>query len=563
MPLLKRKGVNAMRCNTQRSILLVILGLTIQAPAQSPPPAMSLDIERVALFKNGLGFFTGQITCPAGQTQLRSALPAAPAHGTLWISYPAEIEMASIIAKEVESAETQDAITIPELLQANVGRSARIAIGDREITGVIAYFAQNRQAGQGELYPLGPSVGPGRSYDYRAPQQPAALVTIQTELGLVGVDPRAVTSVTFMGTSAEQKVPRSVRQTQLEVRLKRAADGRRLAVTFLAKGVTWAPSYLVDITEEGKARISAKALVVNDACELKDVAGQLVTGFPHLQFADILSPMGLRETLAQFLQSLNRGAEMPRGRAAAIVTQNVMYGGGGMAGPEYGAAEAGTVAEDLFLYPAGKIDLDRGQVAYVPLFTESVPCEHIYQWDLPDYVDEAGRYLYSRDRDPQAEDEQEVWHNLRLTNTTTVPWTTAPGQTVKAGAILGQDTLKYTPPGGTAILRITRAVGVKAEQIELETSRKREAIRMYGDTFDQITVRGDLSVLNTQGKAITLEITKTLSGEVKSSDPAAKEEKLAKGLGRMNGLSKLTWTVELPPATERRINYVYEVYVRR
>ena len=551
-----------MRCNTQRSVLLVTLGLTIQAMAQSPPPAMSLDIEQVALFKNGLGFFTGQITCPAGQTQLRIALPTAPAHGTLWISYPAQVDVASVVAKDVESTQTQDAITIPELLRANVGRSARIALGEREITGIITYFAQDRQPFQDELYPPRPPVGPARGYDYRAPQQPAALVTIQTDSGLVGVDPRSVTGVTFTGSSAEQKVPRPVRQTELDVRLNRAADGRKLAVTFLAKGVTWAPSYLVDITEEGKARISAKALIINDACELKDVTAQLVTGVPHLQFADILSPIGLRETLAQFLQSLNQ-PDMPRGRAAAVVTQNVMYGGAGMAGPEYGAAQTGTVTEDLFLYPAGKIDLDRGQVAYIPLFTESVPCEHIYQWDLPDYVDEAGRYFYSRDRDSQVEDEQEVWHNLRLTNATAVPWTTAPGQTVKAGAILGQDTLKYTPPGGTAILRVTRAVGVKAEQIELETSRKREAIRMYGDTFDQITVRGDLSILNTQNKAIKLEITKTLSGDVKSTDPGAKEEKLAKGLGRMNGLSKLTWTIELPPAAERRVNYVYEVYVRR
>jgi len=551
-----------MRHNTHRSVLLVTLGLTIQTLAQSPSATLPLDIEQVALFKNGLGFFTGQVTCPQGQTQLRIALPAAPAHGTLWISYPAEVELASVVAKDVESTETQDAITIAELLRANVARSARIALGDREITGVITYFAQDRRSDQDELYPPRPSLGPARGYDYRVPQQPAALMTIQTESGLVGVDPRAVTGVTFTGGSAEQKVPRSVRQTELDVRLNQAADGRHLAVTFLAKGVTWAPSYLVDITEEGKARISAKALIINDACELKNVAAQLVTGVPHLQFADILSPMGLRETLAQFLQSLNQPG-MPRGRAAAVVTQNVMYGGAGMAGPAYGAAEAGTVAEDLFLYPTGKIDLDRGQVAYIPLFTESVPCEHIYQWELPDYIDQVGRYSYNPDRDPQAEDEQEVWHNLRLTNATAVPWTTAPGQTVKAGAILGQDTLKYTPPGGTAILRITRAVGVKAEQIELETSRKREAIRMYGDTFDQITVRGDLSILNTQNKAITLEITKTLSGEVQSTDPGAKQEKLAKGLGRMNGLSKLTWTIELPPATERRINYVYEVYVRR
>jgi len=52
-------------------------------------------------------------------------------------------------------------------------------------------------------------------------------------------------------------------------------------------------------------------------------------------------------------------------------------------------------------------------------------------------------------------------------------------------------------------------------------------------------------------------------GEVRSTDPAAKQERLAKGLARMNGLSKLTWTIELPPATERRLNYLYEVYVRR
>lgn len=556
-----------MRCNTHRSVLLVTLGLTIQALAQSPPPAMSLDIEQVALFKNGLGFFTGQITCPAGQTQLRIALPAAPAHGTLWISYPAEIEMASIIAKEVESAETQDAITIPELLQANVGRSARIALGDREITGVITYFAQDRRPDQDELYPPRSPVGPARGYDYRAPQQPAALVTIQTESGLVGIDPRSVTSVTFTGSPAEQKVPRPVRQTQLDVRLSRAGDGRKLAVSLLARGITWAPSYLVDISEEGSAKLSAKAVVVNDACPLRDTRMQLITGFPHLQFSGVISPMAKPGNLELFLQALSR-RDYQWGRPAVtsnIMVQSVTYGGaaGGPETPEYGAAEVGAAAEDLFLYPVGPVDLERNEVAYLPLFTESVPYEHIYQWDIPDNVNEQGRYRYGGDERDAKDVEEEIWHSLRLTNTTKIPWTTAPGETVKNGTILGQDTLKYTPAGGQSTLRITRAIGVKGDQVELEINRKREALRMYHNIFDLITVRGDLSVLNTQSKAVTLEITKTLSGEVQSTDPAAKQQKLAKGLHRMNGLSKLTWTIELPPATEKQINYVYEVYVPR
>ena len=229
--------------------------------------------------------------------------------------------------------------------------------------------------------------------------------------------------------------------------------------------------------------------------------------------------------------------------------------------PAYGAAEVGQVAEDLFLYPAGSLDLGKDEVAYIPLFTETVPCTHIYQWDIPDYVSEEGQYQSRQEQVAAAE--EEVWHSLRLTNTTKVPWTTAPGETVKNGVILGQDTLRYTPPKAESTLRITRAVGVKAEQREFETDRKREAAHMYGYSYDLITVRGDLSIANFQDKAVDLEITKSLSGEVKSSDPGARVEKLAAGLRRMNGLRKLTWTLQLNPGEKKDVSYVYEVYIRR
>lgn len=231
--------------------------------------------------------------------------------------------------------------------------------------------------------------------------------------------------------------------------------------------------------------------------------------------------------------------------------------------PEYGAAEAGKVAEDLFLYPVENVRLKKGQVGYLPLFTESVPYKHIYQWKIPDYVNEEERYSYDRRREQEREPDEEVWHCLRLENTTKVPWTTAPAETVKEGLILGQDTLKYTPAQGEMTLRITRAMSVKAEQLELETERKRDAAQLYGYHYDLITVEGKLSVTNFQPKAITLEITKTLSGEVKSSQPKAKIETLARGLRRMNAVKKLTWTIQLKPGEQKQLGYTYEVYVRR
>ncbi len=86
---------------------------------------------------------------------------------------------------------------------------------------------------------------------------------------------------------------------------------------------------------------------------------------------------------------------------------------------------------------------------------------------------------------------------------------------------------------------------------------------MYGDSWDLITVQGDLSIVNFQDKPVDLEITKTLSGELKTMDPEAKIEKIAAGLHRMNGLAKLTWNLQLGPGQEKAVAYTYDVYVRR
>ena len=107
------------------------------------------------------------------------------------------------------------------------------------------------------------------------------------------------------------------------------------------------------------------------------------------------------------------------------------------------------------------------------------------------------------------------------------------------------------------------AVGMLAAQGELEKDRQRGVLKEYGRQYDLVSVEGTLWVENFEAKAITLEISKSVSGEVTSSEPGAKVEKLAKGLRRVNGVSKLSWTVELEACEEKQISYAYKVYVRR
>jgi hypothetical protein len=524
-------------------------------------------LQQVALFKNGLGFFVSEVAIPDNKDSFSFVPAVAASHGTFWVAYPTKVKVKSLTAEEIERQESLEAITISELLKANVGRQVKLWPSAEQVpvVGTIKYFAEDRERPSPDPYAPGRVIEINRGYI--PPYQPLLMI-VETDTEEVCINPQSIQRVDFIENRAIRTFSQKSKSMQLVVCLGAPAGGQKLTVSHLAKGITWAPSYIVDISDVDNALLAAKAVVINEACDLDAVTLQLVTGFPHLQFADVVSPLALKENLAQFLQALTRG-QSQRGRPdimSNVMTQSVSFRGPraeGFAMPEYGAAEAGKVAEDLFFYPVENVQLKKGAVGYYPLFTESVSYKHIYQWNIPDYVNEQERYVYDRRREQQREPEEEVWHCLRLQNSTKVPWTTAPAETVKEGLILGQDTLNYTPIKGEATLKITQAVSVKAEQLELEIDRKREALRMYGDYFDLITVEGKLSITNFQEKAITLEIVKALSGEVKSSQPEAQIESLAKGLLRMNAARKLTWTIELQPGGRKELSYIYEVYVRR
>jgi len=550
-------------------ILAVVMNFTLfvcsaGAATQTTTAKAETKLQQVSLFKNGLGFFTMEVVIPKKSNAFTVIPPAASSHGSFWVSYPQEVKLESLIARETELTEQSEAITLPELLKANIGRKVKLTYqgkeSDKELTGVIKVFAEDRQSPRPSPYAPGGVDSTISAYPaYRGIDSVSAgLMIIETNAGEVGVNPQSFSKIEFLDGKAQKTFAGKRKSAQLDVQLAAPATGQKMSVSYLAKGATWAPSYMVDVTDADKARISAKAEVLNEVCDLNGITVQLITGFPHLQFADTVSPMALKENLAQFLASLNKG-ESERGRTgrAAVVTQQAVmfnvsdYYEGMAAMPGYSAAELGKVAGDLFYYPIENVRMKKGEICYLPLFTESVPYRHIYTWGIPDYTGGGG-----------GETVQEVWHCVRLENTTKVPWTTAPAETIEKGLVLGQDTLNYTPVAGKSTLRITQAVNVKAEQIELETERKRNAANFYGNTYDLVTVEGKLSAANFQEKSITLEITKTLSGELKSSQPDAKVEKLARGLRAVNTILKLSWTIDLKPGERKEFGYVYDIYVR-
>lgn len=545
--------------------ILSLTGSGLAAPEVEKTPPVQTRLKRVALFKNGLAFFVREGALSRESTAVLLGPFAAPSHGTFWVSAPGTAGLRSLVAREVVVPEKVAARDVAELLRANVGREVTIFLSaepESALRGVIRTFAPDRSRGGPEPWAMGLQA----RADEMMPIGRGQYVMIETAHGAIALDPYRVHHVLFDDAGIAEAFVVDKPGVELEAAFTSPQQGDWLSVSYLAKGLTWAPSYLIDVSDPKKARLTAKALIVNEAEDMEGVHVELITGFPNLTFADRISPIARKQDLASFLQSLtDRGRERA---ARGVVTQNTamysmaeMGAGGAPPFPDYGAAEAGRVAEDLFLYPLEQVTLARNETGYYPLFTEVVPYQEFYSWDIPDYINPQSRYVGPGQSGEEVV--EEVWHSLRLTNDTKVPWTTAPAQLMKEGQIIGQDTLGYTPPKAKGTVRITQAVSVKAEQAEVEVKREREAVRMYGDYFDRVTIEGTLNVRNYQEKLVRLEITKALSGEVKRASHAAQDTVLARGLRSMNPSHSLKWEIDLLPGEEKEITYVYEALIRR
>jgi hypothetical protein len=218
-----------------------------------------------------------------------------------------------------------------DLLRANPGKKVRLHLSAagmgaemRTVEGVILAPPEVTKAPRPDPYASGrPSVYTER---YVAPTAQPELLLLQTDAGIVGVRASLVQEVDFLRGKVSRSSPRKVDIVELLGDVEGAAEKRGFTLTYLAKGITWAPSYQVDISQADTAVISAKAEVVNEVEDLQGVTLQLVTGFPNLQFADIPSPLSLKLDLAQFFQYLLRRpdqrADMTR---ANVMTQSAVY----------------------------------------------------------------------------------------------------------------------------------------------------------------------------------------------------------------------------------------------
>ena len=533
-----------MRCSAGLCALL-IGGLLLSSPAvsladETPMPVLETKTETVAVFKNGLGFFTRQ-----GETLFDKDGWAVAEHvpdaslGTFWLSVKGLEELIALREEREKEIEIT-AGSMEELLEANNGREVVMTLDGKTLSGKIRLLDENR---------------------------PVSAIILETAEGKVALRTTQIEEIRFLQPLLNEAVrtgKETIKMLKLRIAGSEAGKEELVSLSYLQKGIGWTPSYIVDISDPEKAKIAMKALLINDVEDIEETDIYFVVGHPNFMYSDIFSPISLNESIRQFFTALTRGgAQMPGGILSNIATQRVSsdlaFASPGREIFDFSTTTEtpGAFEEDLFLYQKEGVSLKKGERASYYIFSGEVDYKHTYRLDIPNTlnVDVTGR------RQSEIRVEPIVWHSLQLTNSTSYPWTTAPALVVSGNRPLAQDTLYYTSKGNDTNLKITAATDIRADYREFEDARQRD-VQIRHDRYDLVTVRGEIPLKNYKNKNVDMDIRKSIIGEVIEAGYDAEITMVAEGITGVNPSSSVRWQILLEAGEEITVYYNYKVYIR-
>src|SRR5436853_466676 len=134
---------------------LLLAASTAPAALQSQPRVVTQESEiskvittrviTASLFKNGLAFARREGTVGAGSKQVRFEALPAPVHGTFWITAdPERLQIGSATVSRTQVRELASAVTLEEILRANIGRRMTLWIGEKDsLLGTLDVGAQD------------------------------------------------------------------------------------------------------------------------------------------------------------------------------------------------------------------------------------------------------------------------------------------------------------------------------------------------------------------------------------------------------------------------------------
>jgi hypothetical protein len=585
-----------------------LFALSGSATAADPPGKLTLTTQRVIVFKDGycLVIKQGEATTDEKGEVYLDEVPDAAVLGSFWAA-PAEGRLVNMVAgwREVqEDVEKPVACTQTiELLLANKGQQAKVELQDKAVhSGVIHevlvertttaltptlvnLFSASRPPARAAVL----SEGEGREAGISTTTAiQGNLFVLRTDAGDLLLPASQVRSLLIkdMQTTLPRTVTTKKQVKRLTMQFDKVRQKHTINLLYFRPDVRWIPTYRVDINgakDKKQAKVSLQAELLNEAEDLIDVPLDIVVGVPNFRFKDTPSPLVLEGVLRNVLASSN-SAILANGNNAfsnSIMTQQAL-GGLPVRGANAAAADAPVIdlpaeltaagAQDLFIYNLPKLSLAKGERAAVSIFTAEVPYRDVYTWDVQvSRHDIEAAPSGAGVRSPLKLARNEVWHQIELTNTTNLPWTTGSALLAQGQQPLAQELLTYTPRGGGVRLPVTVSVETRGTFEEHETGRDLKALVWDARSYARIEKEARLRLDNYKPAPIEAEITFRLGGRATAATQGGQTAVNAfnaedwvqyHGSPAVNNSSTVTWTVTLQPGETLEPTARYHFFAR-
>jgi hypothetical protein len=593
-----------MRCIRRLGLFVGIVASFDSAPLRADVPEFTPKITDVTVFKDGhaLVMSRGEADLEDGWCRTREVpVPVLGAFWTFVTERGAEVDF--VKAGFAKAEETRPCLSFEEIIQANVGKRVVMVEQPKDadadshegiLLGILRHEAE-REVEATRTTPSGRDrygryygTGQIRETEEKTTESLASFVMLQKDSGVQLIKRENIRSICLADDSpaTAHTETKEVREISLRVlRRGRPADKKaEVGMIYLQKGVRWIPDYRIRLLANGQAEVSLQGTIIHDLADMENIDLHLVVGVPSFIMKESLSPMALREIglrLSSYFQppSPRRRDQEYNYFYNAIMTQvswanagDESVGGGGPEIPSEGQQE------DLFLYHKSGITLKKGERAVVKLLEVTVPYEDIYTWEIPPVPP---REMWPNVNQDQQRELQRalsaarVMHEIRLTNTGSVPWTTGPATIFKEGTPLGQQLLAYTSVKNKVDVPITVATDLNTKKEEEELSRKLRALIVNGTEYTKATLHGTLTVTNFKDRDVRIVITRKLlgtatgatrDGKITLSNSMENASILWEGyvwywwswpwwVYRVNPISQIEWEADIPAGESARFEY--------
>jgi hypothetical protein len=549
------------------SLLLVFVACGVALGyEEAAKPEARLPVRELTAFKDGMAVVVCEGTRPvdADGNVVLDELPE-PILGAFW-PYSADpaVALASARAGLRPVSRERDAASLRDLLEANVGATARIT----EESG--ALFAAKILSLCG------------------AKEDGSGFVLLSNEMGVKVQSIGRIRDITF-DKAPKTKVCDSDKANRLLLRPAwpegKPATEAKVGMLYVQKGFRWIPEYRVELNDNGTAHVRLQATLVNDLTDLEDTTVRVVVGVPTFAFGNQRDPMALSKAVAEVVQSLPPQSGVQNYLSNSIVTQVAVP----VVEQPNAQAEAPQQPElteergdDLRAYTLSHVTLAKGERMTMPVAEFDLPYEDVFRLEVP--LSQPQELLQAAQQGSasslnQSERRPKVMHGVRLSNNGPLPLTTAPALISRGGLVLAQSMMTYTPPNARVDLDLTTAVDIQVLREDAETGRTPNAVRLQDVVYQRIDLEGKLRLSNYRAQAATIEVKRYVSGQVDSAGAEGKFQQLDPGSGygwpwlsqwygwpfwwqNLNGVGQVTWTVKLEPGKSVELPCAWHYFSR-